>query len=199
MTQKKSHQEKKKTQRPDKEQEAAQTKQKEASTDEKLIKEESCEELRQDAQDEKELLKRQIEDLNDKHLRLIAEYDNYRKRTLREKMELAKHAGESILLDLLPVIDDFDRAQENLKSAKDLTAIKEGIDLIQNKFKDYLKQQGITSVEPHNELFDSELHEAVTKIPAPSEEMKGKIIDCILKGYKLNERLIRYPQVVVGE
>ncbi len=199
MTQKKSHQEKKKTQRPAKEQEAAQTKQKEAATDEKLLNEEGCEEARQDAQDEKELLKRQIEDLNDKHLRLIAEYDNYRKRTLREKMELAKHAGESILLDLLPVIDDFDRAQENLKSAKDLAAIKEGIDLIHNKFKDYLKQQGITSIEPQNEVFDSELHEAVTKIPAPSEEMKGKIIDCILKGYKLNERLIRYPQVVVGE
>jgi molecular chaperone GrpE len=162
-------------------------------------KEEKCEEARQDAEDEQTLLKKQLEDLNDKHIRLIAEYDNFRKRTLREKMELSKSAGEGILLGILPVIDDFDRARAHLGTASDLDAVKEGIDLIYNKFQEFLKQQGITEIETEEHEFDSEVHEAVTKIPAPSEEMKGKIIDCVQKGYKLNDKVIRYPKVVVGE
>jgi molecular chaperone GrpE len=161
--------------------------------------EEKCEEVRQDAEDEQTLLKRQMEDLNNKHLRLIAEYDNFRKRTLREKMELAKSAGEGILLSILPVIDDFDRARSHLGTAEDLNAVKEGIDLIYNKFQEFLKQQGITEIETEEAEFDSEVHEALTKIPAPSEKMKGKIIDCIQKGYKLNDKVIRHPKVVVGE
>lgn len=158
-----------------------------------------CEEARQDAEDEQTLLKKQLEDLNDKHLRLIAEYDNFRKRTLREKMELSKSAGEGILLGILPVIDDFDRARAHLGSASDLDAVKDGIDLIYNKFQDFLKQQGIKEIDTENQDFDSETHEAVTKIPAPSEELKGKIIDCIQKGYKLNDKVIRFPKVVIGE
>ncbi|WP_462317767.1 nucleotide exchange factor GrpE [Marinilabilia sp.] len=161
--------------------------------------EDQCKEAKEDAEDEKTLLKRQLEDLNDKHLRLIAEYDNFRKRTLREKMELSKNAGESILLNVLPVIDDFDRARGHLGEASDLNAVKEGIDLIYNKFQEFLKQQGVSEIETEEQEFDSEVHEAVTKIPAPSEEMKGKIIDCIQKGYKLNDKVIRYPKVVVGE
>ncbi|MGQ1890773.1 nucleotide exchange factor GrpE [Thermophagus sp. OGC60D27] len=162
-------------------------------------KQEKCEEAIQDAIDEKVLLQKQLEELNDKHLRLIAEYDNFRKRTLKEKMELSKTAGESILLGLLPVIDDFDRALAHLDSASDLKAVKEGIDLIYNKFKNFLKQQGVTEIETKEQEFDSETHEAITKIPAPSEELKGKIVDCIQKGYKLNDKVIRYPKVVVGE
>lgn len=161
--------------------------------------EEKCEEAIQDAEDEQTLLKKQLEDLSDKHLRLIAEYDNFRKRTLREKMELSKSAGESILLNILPVIDDFDRARAHLGTASDLDAVKDGIDLIYNKFKEFLKQQGIVEIETENEEFDSETHEAITKIPAPAEDMKGKIIDCVQKGYKLNDKVIRYPKVVVGE
>lgn len=162
-------------------------------------KDKKCEEAIQDAQDEKELLKRQLEELNDKHLRLIAEYDNFRKRTLKEKMELSKSAGESVLLGLLPVIDDFDRALEHIDSANDINAVKEGIHHIYNKFQNFLKQQGVTEIETKEQEFDSETHEAITKIPAPSEELKGKIIDCIQKGYKLNDKVIRYPKVVVGE
>lgn len=161
--------------------------------------EQECKEAKEDARDEIELLKRQLEDLNDKHLRLIAEYDNFRKRTLREKMELSKSAGEGLLLALLPVIDDFDRARAHLGTASDLDAVKEGIDLIYNKFQEFLKQHGVTEIETEEQEFDSELHEAVTKIPAPSEDKKGKIIDCIQKGYKLNDKVIRYPKVVVGE
>ena len=166
---------------------------------EDIQSEEKCEEAIQDAEDEQTLLKKQLEDLSDKHLRLIAEYDNFRKRTLREKMELSKSAGESILLNILPVIDDFDRARAHLGTASDLDAVKDGIDLIYNKFKEFLKQQGIVEIETENEEFDSETHEAITKIPAPAEDMKGKIIDCVQKGYKLNDKVIRYPKVVVGE
>jgi molecular chaperone GrpE len=153
----------------------------------------------ENAEDEKQQLVRQLEKLNDKHLRLIAEYDNFRKRTLREKMELSKSAGENILLQILPVVDDFDRARAHLGEASDLDAVKEGIDLIFNKFKEFLKQQGITEIETEKQEFDGDLHEAVTKIPAPSKDLKGKIIDCIQKGYKLNDKVIRHPKVVVGE
>ncbi|WP_291857233.1 nucleotide exchange factor GrpE [Marinilabilia sp.] len=166
---------------------------------EEINSEENCEEARQDAEDEQTLLKKQLEDLSDKHLRLIAEYDNFRKRTLKEKMELSKSAGEGILLSILPVIDDFDRARAHLGTASDLDAVKNGIDLIYNKFNEFLKQQGIVEIETENQEFDSETHEAITKIPAPSEDMKGKIIDCVQKGYKLNDKVIRYPKVVVGE
>jgi len=166
---------------------------------EEIESDEKCEEAKQDAEDEQTLLKRQLENLNDKHLRLIAEYDNFRKRTLREKMELSKSAGESILLGMLPVVDDFDRARAHLGTASDLDAVKDGIDLIYNKLKEFLKQQGIVEIETENQAFDSETHEAITKIPAPSEDMKGKVIDCVQKGYKLNDKVIRYPKVVVGE
>lgn len=160
---------------------------------------EQAEEDEQVEEDEQELLKRQLEKLNDKHLRLIAEYDNFRKRTLREKMELSKTAGESVLLGLLPVIDDFDRARSHLDDASDIDAVIKGIDLIYIKFKEFLKQQGVTEIETKEQEFDGDLHEAVTKIPAPSDDMKGKIIDCVQKGYKLNDKVIRHPKVVVGE
>jgi len=180
------------------------TDQKEEQTKEETQKKsdeegDQCEDARQDAEDEKELLKRQLEELNDKHMRLIAEYDNFRKRTLREKMELSKNAGENLLVNLLPVLDDFERARQHIDSAKDLDAVKEGIELIYNKFQEFLKQQGVSEIETVDQEFDSEEHEAVTKIPAPDEDKKGKIVDCVQKGYKLNDKVIRYPKVVVGE
>ncbi|MFW6350896.1 MAG: nucleotide exchange factor GrpE [Bacteroidota bacterium] len=207
MSRKKATEEKtKSTETPETSENKAQEKQQNESkkATEKDVEEsssdEKCEEeANQDVVDEQTLLKQQLENLNDKHLRLIAEYDNFRKRTLREKMELSKSAGESILLELLPVIDDFDRARSHLGTASDLDAVKDGIDLIYNKFKDFLKQQGIIEIETENQEFDSEMHEAITKIPAPSEDMKGKVIDCVQKGYKLNDKVIRYPKVVVGE
>lgn len=148
---------------------------------------------------EVDILKQQIAELNDKHIRLIAEYDNYRKRTLKEKMELTRLAGEKIFLNILPVVDDFDRAIQHLDTASDLNAVKEGINLIYNKFITFLNQNGVKEVETKEQDFDLDLHEAVTKIPAPAEELKGKIIDCVQKGYMLDDKVIRFPKVVVGE
>jgi len=150
-------------------------------------------------QDELASLKEKLADVNDKYLRLSAEYDNYRKRTLKEKMELMKTAGESIILSLLPVVDDFDRALAHMDEAKDTEAVLQGVKLIHNKFKDFLTQKGVKEIEAKEKEFDTDLHEAVTKIPAPTEEMKGKVIDCIEKGYTLQEKVIRFSKVVVGE
>jgi len=140
-----------------------------------------------------------LSDLNDKYLRLSAEYDNYRKRTLKERMELTKSAGESLLRALLPVVDDFDRAVSHLNDASDLDAVKKGIDLIYTKFQEFLKQNGVKEIDAKEKDVDTDLHEAITKIPAPTEEMKGKVIDCIEKGYMLNDKVMRFSKVVVGE
>ena len=156
--------------------------------------------------DEKQLLEAKIAELesankemNDKYLRLSAEFDNYRKRTLRERMELTKTAAESVMLSILPVTDDFERAMHSIEQGMDFEATKEGILLIYNKFKEFNKQNGITEIEAVGKSFDTDLHEALTKIPAPSEELKGKIIDVIQKGYYLNDKVIRFAKVVVGE
>lgn len=165
------------------------------------VVEEEREETTEDEQPELtvEDLENKIDELNDKHLRLIAEYDNYRKRTLKEKIELSKVVSEKFFLNILPVVDDFDRALQHLNDAKDLEAIKEGILLIYNKFLNFMTQNGVTEIETHEKEFDLDFHEAVTKSPAPSEEMKGKIIDCVQKGYMLDGKVIRFPKVVVGE
>jgi len=139
-----------------------------------------------------------VADLNDKHLRLSAEFDNYRKRTLKEKMELTKTAGEGILKAILPVVDDFERAMAHIDDAKDLQAVKDGVILIYNKFNEFLNNQGLKAIEAKDAPFDTDLHEAITKIPAPTDEMKGKVIDCVEKGYTLNEKVIRFSKVVVG-
>ena len=138
-------------------------------------------------------------ELNDRYLRLSAEFDNYRKRTLRERMELTKTASESVMLSILPVIDDFERAIHSIETGMDFEATKEGISLIYNKFKDFNKQNGVLEMESVGKAFDTDLHEALTKIPAPSEDLKGKIIDVIQKGYFLNDKVIRFAKVVVGE
>jgi molecular chaperone GrpE len=138
-------------------------------------------------------------ELNDKYLRLSAEFDNYRKRTLRERMELTKTAGESVMLSILPVVDDFERAMHSIDQGMDFEAVKEGILLIYNKFQEFNKQNGIKEIEAAGKPFDTDLHEALTKIPAPTEELKGKIIDVIQKGYYLNDKVIRFAKVVVGE
>ena len=143
--------------------------------------------------------KEKIKEFQDKYLRLSAEFDNYRKRTLKEKMDLTKYASEDVLKDLLPVIDDFERAFNNIDNAKDCNAVKEGIGLINNKFKEFLSQKGLKEIEAINQDFNMDLHEAVTKIPAPEEKLKGKIVDVIEKGYMLNDKVIRYSKVVIGE
>lgn len=140
-----------------------------------------------------------LADMTDKYLRLSAEFDNYRKRTLKEKMELTKTAGEGILKSVLPLIDDFDRALSHLDSAQDLNAMRDGIILIYGKFIDFVNQQGVKEIPAKDQVFDTDLHEAITNIPAPTPEMKGKVIDCVEKGYMLNDKVIRFSKVVVGE
>ncbi|MDP4184946.1 MAG: nucleotide exchange factor GrpE [Bacteroidota bacterium] len=145
-------------------------------------------------------LESKIEELQDKYLRLSAEFDNYRKRTLREKTELIKTAGEGILINILPVIDDFERARTAMQGdGTSIEAIRDGVDLIYNKFSEFLKQNGVVEIESANQDFNTDIHEALTKIPAPAEELKGKVVDVIQKGYLLNEKVIRFAKVVVGE
>jgi len=138
-------------------------------------------------------------ELNDKYLRQAAEFDNYRKRTVREKADLLKSGSASALTALLPVIDDFERALSNLKAADEVEAVAEGVKLIYDKFVAYLAQQGVKAIEAVGQPFDTELFEAIAMIPAPSDEQKGKVIDCIQTGYKLYDRVIRHSKVVVGE
>jgi molecular chaperone GrpE len=159
----------------------------------------ACQELNSELEAKLEQLEKEILEAKDKHLRLIAEYDNYRKRTLKEKIELSKTAGEKVIIGILPVIDDFDRALQHLDKASDLDAVKDGITLIYNKFINFLSQQGVKEIETTNQDFNADLHEAITKVPAPDETLKGKILDCVQKGYFLDEKVIRYPQVVIGE
>jgi len=137
--------------------------------------------------------------LNDKYLRLSAEYDNYRKRTLKERMELMKNAGEDILINFLPVLDNIERAKSSIDDAIEVDAIKEGIILIHKNIFDFLTNKGIAEINAKGEVFDTDLHEAITKIPAPEEDLKGKVVDVIEKGYKMRDKILRYAKVVVGE
>lgn len=145
------------------------------------------------------VLEQKIAELEDKNLRMMAEFDNYRRRTIKEKNDLIKFAGERIFVDILPVIDDFERAMDAMETAEDLEAVKEGVTLIYDKFISYLEKNGVKEIPADNEDFDVDLHEAITTFPAPSEDMKGKIIDCTSKGYTLNDKVIRFSKVVVGE
>lgn len=144
-------------------------------------------------------LKKELEDQKDRYLRLSAEFDNFRKRTLREKMEMSKIAGEEIYVKILPVLDDLDRAMKAIQESSDVEAVKEGMLLIYNKFKDYLNQQGVKEIEAMHQKFDTDVHEAITKIPAENKKLKGKVVDIIEKGYFLNDKIIRFPKVVIGE
>ncbi len=131
--------------------------------------------------------------------RLSAEFDNYRKRTLREKMELSKYAAEDLFLKILPLMDDFDRALSHMETATDCVAMKDGIDLIYNKFSEFLKQNGIKEIEALNIGFDVELHDAIAKVPVQEEEKKGKVVDVVQKGYYIRDKVLRHSKVVVGE
>lgn len=146
---------------------------------------------------EVETLKKQLAELNDKYLRTCAEYDNYRKRTVREKADLLKSAGSDVILGLLPVVDDLERAIGHINEASDIEALKEGVGLIYKKFNDYLAKRGVTEIETKGLPLDTNVHEAITMIPAPTPDMKGKILDCTEKGYKLGDKVLRFAKVVV--
>lgn len=152
-----------------------------------------------DEKDKKiEELGTKLTELNDKYLRLYSEFDNYRKRTTKERSDLLKTAGEDVIKSFLPVIDDFERAMKNAASATDVAAVNEGIQLIYNKLKGELTKRGLEAMDSTGKPFDVEVHEAITNIPAPSEDMKGKVIDEVEKGYLLNGKVIRFAKVVVG-
>ena len=140
-----------------------------------------------------------IDELKDKYLRLSAEFDNYRKRTMKEKAELIKNGGEKAISSILPVLDDLERALQNMEKWNDVKAMHEGIDLIYQKFLKGLTQQGLEKMEPIGKEFDTDFHEAVALVPSPSEEEKGKVLDCVQTGYTLNEKVIRHAKVVVAQ
>ena len=146
-----------------------------------------------------EELEEQLYQMQDKHLRLQAEFDNFRRRTIKEKADLIKSGGESVLVNIIPVIDDFERALGSLNEVPDEDAGKQGTLLIYNKFKEFLKQNNIKEIEAMEQDFDVDLHEAITKIPAPNDELKGKVVDVVQKGYCLNDKVIRFAKVVIGE
>jgi len=148
---------------------------------------------------EEEVLKEELGKEKDKFLRLFAEFENYKKRTTRERMELYKTAGQEVISALLPVLDDFDRAVREIDRSED-TELFKGVTLIQNKFRDTLMGKGLEEIEVlPGDTFDAEIHEAVTQIPAPEKKLQGKVVDVIEKGYKLGDRIIRHPKVVVGK
>lgn len=167
-------------------QENASSEEKELTAEEKLGK-------------ELEEAQKVIDEQKDKYLRLSAEFDNFRKRTLKEKAELIKNGGEKAINAVLPILDDLERALQNMQKAEDVKAIYDGVELIYQKFLKNLHQEGLEKMEPVGEVFDTDFHEAVALVPAPSEEQKGKILDCVQTGYKLNEKVIRHAKVVVAQ
>ena len=146
-----------------------------------------------------EQLKTQLDEVNDKYIRLLAEFDNFKRRTAKERIELFKVANQETLKAMITVLDDFDRAQKSMDTAHDIDALKEGLKLVHHKLKTTLQSQGLAEMEnSYGKTFDTDLHEAVTNIPAPTEDLKGKVVDELEKGYLLNEKVIRFAKVVVG-
>ncbi|MBB6239441.1 molecular chaperone GrpE [Pedobacter sp. AK013] len=145
-----------------------------------------------------EKLQAEVQQLNDKYLRLYAEFDNYKRRTQKERIELLQTAGKDVIVSLLPVLDDFDRALKSMETAAEVAPVKEGILLVSTKLKNTLAQKGLKEVESISQPFNTDFHEAITNIPAPSDDLKGKVIDEVEKGYTLNDNVIRFAKVVVG-
>ncbi|HKL93395.1 MAG TPA: nucleotide exchange factor GrpE [Bacteroidales bacterium] len=165
----------------------------EAVTEEKATEEKATEE------DALAALQSKYDQLNDTLLRTMAEYDNYRKRTLREKADLIKTGGESVLIGVISVLDDVERGLQAMETAQDIEGVKEGMRLIHTKMSGFMKQNGVTPIETEALPLDTDVHEAIATIPAPNEALKGKIVDCVQKGYYLHDKVIRFAKVVVGE
>lgn len=163
--------------------------------------EQQCEELTAEEKLQKELdeANEKVATLEDKYLRQVAEFDNYRKRTIKEKAELIKNGGERAIESILPVLDDFERALSNMAKDENAAEIMTGVELIYNKFVGILKQNGLQKIETEGADFNTDFHEAIAMIPAPNESLKGKILDCVQAGYTLNEKVIRHAKVAVGE
>jgi len=188
---------KKMNKKEDKNIETAEEKVEQQAENKKSSKKSASKELKKDH--EIEALNLKVKEQEDRYLRLSAEFDNFRKRTLKEKADLAKYGDEEVMLRLLPVVDDFERAIQSLENIKDIDAMKDGLILIYNKFSDFLKQKNVQEIEAVQMDFDTDCHEAITKIPAPEKKLKGKVVDVVEKGYTLNGKVIRYSKVVIGE
>ena len=143
-------------------------------------------------------LKNELSQANDKYLRLYAEFDNFRRRTQKERADERQNAGKDVVAALLPVLDDFERAMKAMETAADVNAVKEGVALVQHKLKNILSQKGLKEMTSKGEPFDAEIHEAITNIPAPTDDLKGKVVDELEKGYYLNDKVVRFAKVVVG-
>ena len=144
-------------------------------------------------------LENQLAELKDQYLRKVAEFDNYRKRTLKEKTELILNGGEKVITSILPILDDFERAEDNISKATDLDALKEGVELIFQKLLKVLEAQGLKKIETHESDFNTDFHEAIAMVPAANEEQKGKVVDCVQTGYTLNDKVIRHAKVAIGQ
>ena len=148
---------------------------------------------------ELEKIKAELAEANDKYLRKVAEFENYKRRTAKERIELMQTAGRDVITDLLDVLDDCDRAQKQLEAGTDVAAQKEGVMLVFNKLRNSLQSKGLKAMQTVHTEFNADLHEAITEIPAPAEDLKGKVIDEVIKGYYLNDKIIRHAKVVVGK
>ena len=167
----------------------------EATSEPAAETEDSCNEAEKKIED----LEQQLEKEKKEYLFLMAEFDNFRKRTLKEKSEIIRNAGENVLKGLLPIMDDFERGIKASESNPDSESMKEGINLIYNKLKKYLNQNGVKEIDPEDTTFDTEKHEAISAIPVPEEDKKGKILDTVEKGYMINDKVLRHAKVVVGQ
>ena len=163
----------------------------EAGADEEAPKEETVE-------DKLAAAEAKVAEMQDKYLRQVAEFDNYRKRTIKEKAELILNGGENTITAILPILDDMERALATMDKLEDVAAVKEGVELIFQKFIKVLGEQGVKKIETENADFNVDLHEAIAQVPAPSDELKGKVMDCVKTGYTLNDKVIRHAQVAVG-
>lgn len=167
--------------------------------EEKVNVEEDAQEQEQEALNELDTLKNQLQEQKDKYLRLFADFDNFKKRTAKERLDLLNTAGKDVILSVIPILDDFDRAMLVAEKATEVSSVKEGMLLIRNKMFNILEQRGVKAMDSIGEAFDPERHEAITEIPAPNEDMKGKVIDQVEKGYFMHDKIIRYAKVVVGK
>jgi molecular chaperone GrpE len=179
---------------------------KENIKDEEIHNEQETVQVEENQEVEKEVVKEEptseelLQTEKDKFLRLFAEFENYKKRTTKERIELFKTAGQEVMTSLLPVVDDFERALSHIEDDKEAEELRKGVLLIYQKLYKTLEQKGLSKIETNQgDVFDAEIHEAITQIPASSEDLKGKIIDCVEKGYKLGDKIIRYPKVVIGK
>lgn len=154
--------------------------------------------VEENAKSAEDLLKEELSLANDKYLRLYAEFDNFRRRTTKERVELLQTAGKEVIVSLIPILDDFERAAKAMENATDVNAVKDGVALVQNKLNNILTQKGLKPMESIGQPFDADIHEAITNIPAPTDALKGKVIDEMEKGYYLNDKVIRFAKVIVG-